>query len=77
MYDLIDSFFSAVKNKEIDTVKNEEFIKEGIVPIYKNFETFVINKSSLDIYFNEYQILPYYYGVVKVEISYEELGFDL
>ena len=69
--------FNAIKeNKDIDSVKNEEFIKEGIIPIYKNFETFVINKNSLDIYFNEYQILPYYYGVVKVEIPYDELGIN-
>ena len=67
--------FNAIKeNKDIDSIKNEEFIKEGIIPIYKNFENFVINKNSFDIYFNEYQILPYYYGIVKVEFTYDEIN---
>lgn len=71
------SYQAICNNNDIDNVKNEDFIKEGTTPLYKNFENFIINKNSLDVYFNEYQVLPYYYGAIRVEIGYDEINLNI
>ena len=71
------SYQAICNNNDIDSTKNEDFIKEGTTPLYKNFENFIINKNSLDVYFNEYQVLPYYYGAIRVEIGYDEIGLNI
>ena len=70
--------YNALVNKEeIKAEENMEFIVDGTLPIIKNYETFVINQNTLDIYFGEYQVVPYYLGIQKVEIPYNEINLNI
>ena len=70
--------YNALVNKEeIKAEENMEFIVDGTLPIIKNYETFVINQNTLDIYFGEYQVVPYYLGIQKVEIPYEQINLNI
>ena len=66
-----------VNKEEIKAEENMEFIVDGTLPIIKNYETFVINQNTLDIYFGEYQVVPYYLGIQKVEIPYEQINLNI
>ena len=70
--------YNALVNKEeIKAEENMEFIVDGTLPITKNYETFVINQNTLDIYFGEYEVVPYYLGIQKVEIPYEQINLNI
>ena len=40
---------------------------------WENFENFLISKKSIDIIFNQYQILPYSFGAPFVSIPIEKI----
>lgn len=63
---------------EIDTEeirhqsKNTLFWEGSLDPKWDNFNNFIINKESLSIIFNQYQVSSYSFGIHFVEIPYEE-----
>lgn len=71
------SYNSLISREEIKSDENMEFITYGTTPLIKNYEAFIINKNTLDIYFQEYQVVPYYLGIQKVEIPYEDINLDI
>lgn len=50
-----------------------EILKEGTKPTENNFKNFLFTKDGLVIYFERYQIAPYYYGDYHVTIPYEKI----
>ena len=50
-----------------------EMLKEGTKPIENNFKNFLFTKDGLVIYFERYQIAPYYYGDYHVTIPYKKI----
>ena len=67
------SELSSKQLKNIVGTKDQWMITEGTKPTYKNFKNWNIEKDSLLITFDEYQVAPYYYGPQEIEISYQEL----
>lgn len=62
-----------IQNDDIKNAGVEEFVKEGTKPEIKNYDTFILNDKSITIYFGEYQVVPYYLGIQKVEVLLSEL----
>lgn len=52
-------------------IKN--MIDEGTAPSENNFKNFTINKDSLTIIFDPYQVAPYAAGTQKIKIPFSEL----
>lgn len=50
-----------------------EMLKEGTKPTKNNFKNFMFSKEGLIVYFERYQIAPYYYGDYHVVIPYDKL----
>jgi len=48
------------------------WISEGASPDLANFKTFVITKNSLIILFDPYQVAPYAWGIVSVNIPFSK-----
>lgn len=47
---------------------------EGTKPIKNNFNNFTFTNNGLKIYFNYYQIAPYYFGEASIVIPYNDLN---
>ena len=62
-----------IQNDDIKNAGVEEFVKEGTKPEIKNYDTFILNDKSITIYFGEYQVVPYYLAIQKVEVLLSEL----
>ncbi len=60
------------KNKKLEF----KLFEEGLDPKEENYKTFCLSKDSVNFYFNEYQIAPYYAGNFELQVPYEVLGFQ-
>ncbi len=56
---------------------NIDMLKEGTAPRKDNFQNFVFTEQGLKIYFNYYQIAPYYLGTSEVTIPYQQLNLRI
>ena len=55
-----------IKESEVDT----DMLNGGTTPTMDNFSLFTLpNDSSMNIYFNQYQVAPYVYGSPKITIA--------
>ena len=48
-------------------------LKEGTLPTTDNFKNILFTDKGLIIYFERYQIAPYYYGDYNITVPYEDL----
>ena len=55
----------------------KSWLKEGTLPVKKNFQNFLFSKDGLIIYFPRYQIGPYYYGDKNILIPYNKLHLNI
>ena len=49
-------------------------LKEGTLPTTDNFKNILFTDKGLIIYFERYQIAPYYYGDYNIIVPYEDLS---
>ncbi len=59
-----------------DGIKNsniENYVKSGTNAVMENFRLFSINDENITVYFNEYQVVPYYLGIQQVKIPLEKI----
>lgn len=54
-----------------------DMLKDGTKPNKNNFKNFLFSKKGLIIYFERYQIAPYYYGEYYVIIPYNKLNLKI
>lgn len=47
---------------------------DGTKPTKENFSKFALTKDGLKVYFDYYQIAPYYYGNSELTIPYKGLN---
>lgn len=70
--DLYDQFIGNDEAKfnldqgEIDNL--DEMRRGGVAPYASNFENFVLDGNKLIIYFEQYSVAPYSYGICQVEV---------
>lgn len=63
-----------LQNKEIEKDKDSlSMLTEGTTPKKENFRNFIFTENGLIIYFEQYQIAPYYKGSFKVLIPYNKI----
>lgn len=67
--------YHTLSNKKIfqNQVVND-MLKEGTLPTTNNFKNILFTDKGLIIYFERYQIAPYYYGDYNITIPYKELN---
>lgn len=67
----------ALLSKEAFKDKNiASMALDGTRPSKENFENFAFTNDGLLIFFDYYQVAPYYYGIQKVLIPYDLLSND-
>ena len=54
-----------------------DMFKDGTSPRTNNYKNFVLTDKGIKIFFNYYQIAPYYLGISKVTIPYEKLDLNI
>ena len=67
--------YRTLSNKKIfqnQTVNN--MLKEGTLPTTDNFKNILFTSNGLLIYFERYQIAPYYYGDYSITIPYKYIN---
>ena len=64
--------FDAFPNKY-----DKQKLIEGTSPTIDNYKNFALTNKGLNIYFEYYQIAPYYYGYSEVTIPYNEINLML
>ena len=52
----------------------QDMVEAGTAPDQDNFQTFLLEKDGLTLYFNPYQVAPWAEGVVTVTLSLKELA---
>ena len=67
--------YHTLSNKKIfqNQVVND-MLKEGTLPTTNNFKNILFTDKGLIIYFERYQIAPYYYGDYNIIVPYEDLS---
>lgn len=65
------------KNKLFQNETVKEMLQDGTTPIEDNFKHFLLSKEGLIIYFERYQIAPYYYGDYYIKIPYNKLDLNI
>ena len=67
--------YNTLSNKKIfqNQVVNN-MLKEGTLPTTNNFKNILFTDKGLIIYFERYQIAPYYYGDYNITIPYKDLN---
>ena len=67
--------YKTLSNKKIfqNQVVNN-MLKEGTLPTIDNFKNILFTDKGLIIYFERYQIAPYYYGDYNIIVPYEDLN---
>ena len=67
--------YKTLSNKKIfqNQVVNN-MLKEGTLPTTNNFKNILFTDKGLIIYFERYQIAPYYYGDYNITIPYKDLN---
>lgn len=66
--------YKTLSNKKIfqyQVVNN--MLKEGTLPTTNNFKNILFSNKGLIIYFERYQIAPYYYGDYNITVPYKDL----
>ena len=51
-----------------------DMLKEGTLPTADNFKNILFSDKGLIIYFERYQIAPYYYGDYSITIPYKYIN---
>lgn len=54
-----------------------DMFKDGTSPRTNNYKNFVLTDKGIKIFFNYYQIAPYYLGISEVTIPYEKLNLNI
>lgn len=65
------------QNPKFTTHLDLSLLEEGTNPTKENFQNFTLTTTGLKIYFNYYQIAPYYYGYSEITIPYNEIGLTI
>ena len=67
--------YKTLSNKKIfqNQVVNN-MLKKGTLPTTDNFKNILFTDKGLIIYFERYQIAPYYYGDYNIIVPYEDLN---
>ena len=69
--------YKTLSNKKIfqnQTVDN--MLKEGTLPILNNYKNILFSDKGLIIYFERYQIAPYYFGDYSITVPYKLLNIE-
>ena len=51
-------------------------LKEGTLPILNNYKNILFSDKGLIIYFERYQIAPYYFGDYSITVPYKLLNIE-
>lgn len=62
------------KNKILNNSDTKDMLLEGTTPSRDNFKRFVLTKDGIIIFFERYQIAPYYFGDYNILIPYNKLN---
>ena len=65
------------ENPKFQNKYDKEKLIEGTSPTIDNYKNFALTNKGLNIYFEYYQIAPYYYGYSEVTIPYNEINLML
>lgn len=65
------------QNPKYNNNQNKETLYNGTFPIKENFSNLALTKYGLKIYFNYYQIAPYYYGSSEITIPYSQINLNI
>ena len=52
----------------------QDMVKDGTAPEAENFQTFLLEKDGITLYFSPYQVAPWSEGVVSVTLTLRELA---
>lgn len=64
-------------NPKFTTHLDIDMLNNGTTPTKENFQNFNLTPTGLKIYFDYYQIAPYYYGYSEITIPYQDLSLSL
>lgn len=64
-------------NPKFTTHLDINMLNNGTSPLKENFQNFTLTPSGLKVYFDYYQIAPYYYGYSEITIPYQDLSLSL
>lgn len=65
------------KKKEFKRENILEMLKDGTRPLESNFKNILFSQDGLILYFERYQIAPYYYGDYNILIPYSEIDLNI
>lgn len=65
------------KKKEFKRENILEMLKDGTRPLESNFKNILFSQDGLILYFERYQIAPYYYGDYNLLIPYSEIDLNI
>ncbi|MEG1141179.1 MAG: RsiV family protein [Clostridia bacterium] len=65
------------KDKNLKQLNDFAMLKDGTLPIKNNFNKFAFTKDGLKIFFDNYQVAPYYLGSFYVVIPYKDINIFL
>jgi hypothetical protein len=71
----IEKLSNTIKEYVVDRkiVNENDIFDQGLDPKIENFKTFVLSPNFATFYFSPYQIAPYYYGVIEVNLMKSDL----
>jgi len=72
----IQKLSNTVKEYVVDReiVNKNDIFDQGLEPKIENFKNFVLSPNFVTFYFSPYQIAPYYYGVIEVNLMNSEIN---
>lgn len=65
------------KKKEFKRENILEMLKDGTRPLESNFKNILFSRDGLILYFERYQIAPYYYGDYNILIPYSDICLNI
>lgn len=65
------------KNKILNSSDTKDMLLEGTTPSRDNFKRFVLTNEGIIIFFERYQIAPYFFGDYNILIPYNKLNIEL
>lgn len=54
-----------------------QMFEEGTKPTKENYQNFVLTEKGMRVFFNYYQIAPYYFGITEILLPYDALKLKL
>lgn len=60
-------------NPKFTNAYSHDMLYEGTEPTIENFSNFVFTDDGIKIFFDYYQIAPYYYGVTEILIPWDKI----